>query len=143
MLFNFQGPLFLRSSVERSCSISYIFPFVNTFFKSFLNFFNIFSISFSNIRNIPYMVSNQKNNTICRRSIFIFFRFFFKKRSFPQKFAKNFWKIFEIIFNFFWKFLFHIKSSSWKNPLFRCIFSKRDENSSLFSSWSIRSFKPR
>ena len=66
LLFNFQGPLFLRSSVERSCSISYIFPFVNTFFKSFLKFFHIFSISFSNIRNIPYMVSNQKNNTICR-----------------------------------------------------------------------------
>ena len=42
LLFNFQGPLFLRSRFERSCSISHLSRKVNTFFQIFSEFFNIF-----------------------------------------------------------------------------------------------------
>ena len=54
----FKDRCFCRSSVERSCSISYMFPFVNTFFKSFFNFFNFFSsfseMNHNNLHNESY-----------------------------------------------------------------------------------------
>ena len=42
LLFNFQGPLFLCSRFERSCSISHLSQNVNTFLQIFSEFFKIF-----------------------------------------------------------------------------------------------------
>ena len=43
LLFNFQGP-FCASRFERSCSISQIFLFVNTFFQKISSFFILFHL---------------------------------------------------------------------------------------------------
>ena len=90
----------MRPSVERSCSISYMFPFVNTFFESFLNFFNIFSFFFQIIQNTPYTEKWEPKRTVYRYIIFRFFSFFFVFSSFFKKFSKNLFKNFKKFFIF-------------------------------------------
>ena len=74
----------MRPSVERSCSISYMSPFVNTFFESFLKFLNIFS---------SFLKMN-RTNLIIDSCAYLFSRF-------PRNFFFIFWKKLDISVFFF------------------------------------------
>ena len=103
LLFNFQGPLFLRSRFERSCSISHLFRKVNTFFQIFSEFFKIFlNIS----RNTIYRYINLKKTQEEGLAPFFQKKNLFKISKIRGKTADFCKKIFEKVFLFFKIFKF-------------------------------------
>ena len=73
LLFNFQGP-FCASRFERSCSISHYSHFVNTFFKTFFNFFKVFLFvnkhSFSDTQIVQIQQQRQETPAPAARGSF-------------------------------------------------------------------------
>ena len=88
----------MRPSVERSCSISYMFSFVNTFFKSFLKFFHLFSCFLLLTCLYTYLESKACiSDRFLRFSVrfsFFFLYDFFVFSLFSFNFSSNFFEFF-------------------------------------------------
>ena len=108
----------MRPSVERSCSISYMFSFVNTFLQIFSKIFKLFLISFLKSKNILYLVFLNQTHTISNISFSRFFVFSFQKKKFFEKVLENLLKIILIFLKIFLKNLFFCIKNSGNSHFF-------------------------